>query len=174
MPATVDVVLYEDPLSPWCALAEARIAAAADALGVEVALRHAPFPLAPGSVRVLAALAAAREQGPAREAALRRVLREATLERGLETASAEVLVELAELAGLDRARFTEALGRPSTERAVLATWRTARCRGIGAAPALVIGEAWLVSGTRSADEYAEILQRWLARAPSLPPERTLH
>ena len=42
-------------------------------------------------------------------------------------------------------------------------------RGVDAAPALVVGEEWLVAGPRSVDEYREILERYAqVRHGSLP------
>ena len=211
----IALVLYEDPLSPWCALAERRIAEAAADLGVRVELRHAPYPLraeprlpsrrerrrlaraaqrasqAPGghglrpdlwlsddpplsSIPPLAALAAARRQGRAHEAALRLALREAALVRGLNVARLDVLYELAERCGLDLERFAGAVAAPATERAVLAVWRTARGRGIDSAPALVIGEEWLVVGARRTEMYRSILRRFVSERLGMAPARTFH
>jgi predicted DsbA family dithiol-disulfide isomerase len=210
------LVLYEDPLSPWCLVAERRIAAAL--LELEAAfqpLRHEPFPLriepramsrserdrlaravrraarepeASGvtpdlwlspdpplsSMPVLAALAAARLQGCAREDALRGALREAALFRGVNVARHDVLYEIAERAGLDVGRFAGALSAPQTERRVRERYEEAVGRGVEIAPALVIGEEWLVAGPRSQDEYCDILLRFARVRLGMPPDRTLH
>ncbi len=210
------LVLYEDPLSPWCLVAERRIAAAlqelCDAFG---SLRHEPFPLrvepcalsraerkrlaraarraarepeASGitpdlwlspdpplsSIPPLAALAAARLQGVDQEQVLRGALREAALFRGVNVARRDVLYEIAERAGLDVARFAGALAAPQTERKVRQRYEEAVDRGVEIAPALVIGEEWLVAGPRSTDEYREILVRYARARLALPLDRTLH
>jgi predicted DsbA family dithiol-disulfide isomerase len=212
----ISLVLHEDPLSPWCLVAERRIAAALEDLAFAFTpLRHAPFPLRVepramtkkerrdfvGSVRraarepegrgitpdlwlsldppltsipALTALAAARLQGSAREAALRAALHEAALVRGLNVARADVLLELAEQVGLDLGRFAGALRAPETEKTVRAALDDALDKGIEAAPALVIGDEWLVAGARSTDEYRAILSRYATARLGLPQERTLH
>jgi predicted DsbA family dithiol-disulfide isomerase len=212
----VSLVLYEDPLSPWCLVAEKRITAALHALDdAFLPIVYEPFPLrvephamgraerqrlaravrraarepeASGitpdlwlspdpplsSIPVLAALAAARLQGAAHEGALRDALRQAALFRGVNVARRDVLYELAERAGLDLARFAGALAAPHTERRVRARYEQAVGRGVDVAPALVIGEEWLVAGPRSAGEYREILERYAHARVGLPPGRTLH
>ncbi len=212
----VALVLYEDPLSPWCLVAERRIAAALERVGgAFTPLRHEPFPqrlepravtkterrllarsarraarepeaagttpdlwLSPdaplSSLPALTALAAARLQGLAREAALRAAIREAALVRGLNVGRADVLLELAERAGLDLSRFAGAFAAPATERRVRETLDEARARGIRDAPALVIGEEWLVAGARSVDEYCALFHRYASGRLGLPTVRTLH
>jgi predicted DsbA family dithiol-disulfide isomerase len=210
------VVLYEDPLSPWCLVAERRIVAALEQVGPPFArLRREPFPLrvepvamsraerrafaatarraakepeARGttpelwlspdpplsSMPILAALFAARLQGPAREAALHDAIRDAALVRGVNPARADVLFELAERAGLDLSRFASALAAPGTERRVREGFEEALADGIGGAPALVIGDEWLVAGARSAREYRSILSRYVSERLGVAPLRTLH
>lgn len=210
------LVLYEDPLSPWCLVAERRIRAALEDLhGAFEPLRLEPFPLRPepravseherqrlaraarkaarepeaaaitpdlwlsmdppaSSVPPLAALVAARVQGAAREAALREAMREAALVRGINVSRRDVLYELAHAAGLDVARFACALSAPATERRVVDSLEDALGKGIERAPALVIGEEWLVSGPRSADEYRAVLRRYVASRLGLDVARTVH
>jgi predicted DsbA family dithiol-disulfide isomerase len=212
----VSLVLHEDPLSPWCLVAERRIVAALEHVGGPFTpLQHEPFPtrlephavtrterrllaasarraarepeaarttadlwLSPdpplSSVPALTALAAARLQGHSRAAALRAAIREAALVRGLNVARPDVLLELAERAGLDLSRFAGAFGAPATERGVRDAHEDAQARGIRDAPALVIGEEWLVAGARSVDEYRSVLHRYVAARLGLPPVRTLH
>lgn len=212
----VSLVLYEDPLSPWCLIAERRILAALeDVPGAFTPLRHEPFPtrieprapsraerqrlaraarkaarepeaaavtpelwLSPDppatSVPALTALAAARLQGSPREAALRAAIREASLVRGLNVARPDVLLELAELAGLDLDRFAGALAAPATERRVRDTLDEALERGVRDAPALIIGEEWMLTGLRPAEEYRAVLLHYAAERRGVPPARTLH
>jgi predicted DsbA family dithiol-disulfide isomerase len=214
--ALVSLVLYEDPLSPWCLVAEQRIALAVEDLcGAFGALRLEPFPtrvtpralskaercalartarraarepeasgcipdlwLSPdapvSSVPVLTALCAARLQGPAREGTLRSAVREAALFRGLNVARTDVLLELAELAGLDVAAFATALSAPGTELRVQETLEDALEKGVREVPALVIGDEWLVVGTRRTAEYRSILRRYLASRLGVQAARVVH
>jgi predicted DsbA family dithiol-disulfide isomerase len=210
------LVLYEDPLSPWCLVAERRIRAALeDVAGAYAPLRLEPFPLRPEprapsarerrafaraarraakepeasrttpdlwlsedppltTLPLLTALAAARQQGETREDALRLAIREAGLVRGINVTRTDVLYELAGAAGLDVARFAGALASPSTLRRVKASFEDALDKGIEGAPALVIGEEWLVAGPRSADEYRAVLERYASTRLGVPPRRTVH
>jgi predicted DsbA family dithiol-disulfide isomerase len=212
----VTLILYEDPLSPWCLVAERRILTALeDVEGAFGALQLEPYPtrlepramtkaerralaraarkaarepeaaavtddlwLSPDppltSIPALTALAAARLQGPGREAALRHAIREASLVRGLNVARTDVLLELAERAGLDLHRFAGALAAPATERRVREVHERAFDKGIRGAPALVIGDEWLVTGPRSVDEYRTVLQRYASAKLGLAPLKTLH
>jgi len=212
----IRLVLYEDPLSPWCLVAERRIVAAAEAIGQPYGkLRREPFPLrvepaamsrgerralaaaarraskepeARGvkpdlwlstdpplsSMPVLTALFAARLQGEAREAALLDALREAALVRSVNVTRPDVLLELAERAGVHLGRFCSALAAPATERRVRETFEDQVASGIGGAPALVIGDEWLVAGARGAEEYHSILHRYASERLGLAPLRTLH
>jgi predicted DsbA family dithiol-disulfide isomerase len=212
----VSLVLYEDPLSPWCLVAERRIRAALDEIvAAYLPLRIEPFPMrceprAPSTrerrafartarraakepeaahtrpdlwlspdaplstIPALTALAAARLQGPAREDALRDAIREAALVRGINVTRTDVLYELAEAAGLDVARFVGALCAPATEQSVHDAFEDAIERGIVDAPALVIGDEWLIAGTRPADEYRAVLRRYASARLGLPPLRTVH
>jgi len=210
------LVLYEDPLSPWCAVAEWRVTAAAEELpGAFRPLRLEPFPtrltpralsktdrclfaraarraarepelsgsipdlwLSPdpplSSLPVLTALCAARLQGPSREVALRAAIRQAALYRGLNVARTDVLLELAELCGLDLARFAAALASPATQQRVEQTLCEALERGVREVPALVIGEEWLVVGARPTEVYRSILRRYLSARVGPSAVRTVH
>jgi predicted DsbA family dithiol-disulfide isomerase len=211
----VSLVLYEDPLSPWCFVAEQRIRAALEEVGFAYDLRIEPFPLreepraptqserralartarraarepeaahttpdlwlspdAPHTtVPALTALAAARLQGGTREDALRAAMREAALVRGINVTRTDVLYELAHAAGLDVSRFALALAAPATERRVRGAFEEALERGIEHAPALVIGDEWLVVGPRSAEEYRGVLRRYVAAKLGIPPAHTVH
>lgn len=126
------------------------------------------------SIPALRALAAARLQGPTREAALRVAIREAALVRGINVARSDVLLELADRAHLDVAKFAAALLAPSTEQRILDALDDARDKGVREAPALVIADEWLVTGIRSTDDYRAVLRRYVSARLGLPPVRTLH
>jgi predicted DsbA family dithiol-disulfide isomerase len=208
-------VLYEDPLSPWCLVAERRILMAMEDLAGAFTLRLEPFPTrvepramskterqafariarraakepeAAGttadlwlsgdppltSLPALTALAAARLQGTTRENALRAALREAALVRGLNVARTDVLLELAERAGLDLGRFAGALFAPATAARVREALEEAQDKGVREAPALVIADEWLVAGIRKTEDYRSVLRRYVSSRLGLPPVRTLH
>jgi predicted DsbA family dithiol-disulfide isomerase len=214
--AAVSLVLYEDPLSPWCLVAEQRVAAAcADLAGAFGPLRLEPFPtrvtpraltrterrelaraarraarepeasgcipdlwLSPdpplSSVPVLAALAAARLQGATREAAFRSAVRQAAFHRGLNVSRTDVLLELADRAGLDLATFAAALTSPSAELHVHRALEAALERGVAEVPSLVIGDEWLVVGARRTAEYRSILRRYAAERLGGQALRVVH
>jgi predicted DsbA family dithiol-disulfide isomerase len=126
------------------------------------------------SLPVLTALAAARVQGVAREDALRGAIREAALVRGINVARSDVLYELAQAAGLDVPRFVAALAARATEQRVRDSFERAVDKGIERAPALVIGDEWLVAGPRSQDEYRAVLRRYVSARLGLTGRRTVH
>jgi predicted DsbA family dithiol-disulfide isomerase len=213
----VSLVLYEDPICPWCLVAERRITTALEDVGPAPfgPLRLEPFPIRPEpraltrtdrralaaaarraakepeakgtgpdlwlspdppltSLPALRALAAARLQGATREAALRGAIREAALVRGLNVSRTDVLLELAEWTKLDLGRFGTALAAPATEQRVLDSLAEADDKGIKSAPALVIGDEWLVSGPRAIEDYRAVLRRYASARLGVAPERTLH
>lgn len=208
-------MLYEDPLSPWCLVAERRVRAALEELQGTYALRLEPFPLraepralsagerralvraarkaarepeAAGTtpelwlgrdpphstMPALAALVAARLQGSAREDALRAALRDAALVRGIDATRRDVLLELATAAGLDVARFDTALSARATEQRVLESFDEALGKGIETAPALVVGDEWLVAGPRTTEEYLSVLRRYAASRLGRRNVRVVH
>jgi predicted DsbA family dithiol-disulfide isomerase len=57
---------------------------------------------------------------------------------------------------------------------VRARYEEAVDRGVEVAPALVVGEEWLVAGPRSVDEYREILERYAQVRHGVPMARVLH
>jgi predicted DsbA family dithiol-disulfide isomerase len=126
------------------------------------------------SAPALLAIAAARLQGPAAARALRAALREAALVTGLDVSRHDIIIEVASRIGLDLARFVPAFQAPATERALLDDIYAAWELGIESGPALVIGEAWLVSGLRPLEEYRTLLKRYLARRAWPRVEHTLH
>jgi predicted DsbA family dithiol-disulfide isomerase len=212
----VSLVLYEDPLSPWCLVAERRIRAALEDVPAAFApLRLEPFPLrsepraltagerreyvraarkaarepeAAGTcadlwlsddpplstLPALAAIEAARLQGPCRETAFRAAVRDAALVRGINATRRDVLHEIAAAAGLDGARFAGALSAPATEKRVLESYEEALGKGIEAAPALVVGDEWLVAGPRELEDYRAVLRRYAAARLGLPAVRIVH
>jgi predicted DsbA family dithiol-disulfide isomerase len=151
-----------------------RAAREKDAPPLSSDLWSSPSPPASGAP-ALVAVAAAQLQGAIQARALRDALRDAALVRGLDVSRTDVIVELASRDPmLDLARFVSALRAPGTERQVRAAFDDALDKGIESAPALVVGDEWLVGGVRSAAEYHDILQRYLNMRAGVPTERTVH
>jgi predicted DsbA family dithiol-disulfide isomerase len=122
----------------------------------------------------LAALEAARLQGASRETAFREAVRNAALVRGINATRRDVLYEIAAAAGLDVARFAGALSAPATEKRVLESYEEALGKGIESAPALVIGDEWLVAGPRELEDYRAVLRRYAAARLGLQGLRVVH
>ena len=140
------------PRAPRDVARRARAARPLDAQGREGARgegRHGG-PLAVGgsaasSIPPLAALLAARLQGVAREEALRTALRQAALFRGVNVSRSDVV--RARRARRPRPLALRRRARDALDRArVRARYEEAVDRGVDAAPALVVGEEWLVAG----------------------------
>jgi predicted DsbA family dithiol-disulfide isomerase len=126
------------------------------------------------SAPALVALAAARLQGDAAEAALRSALREAALVSGIDVTRSDIIVEVAARVGLDLSRFVPAFQAPGTERAVREQIRSALERNVVSSPALVIADEWLVSGLRSLRHYRLILKRYAVKRAGAHAEHVMH
>jgi predicted DsbA family dithiol-disulfide isomerase len=210
------LVLYEDPLWPWCLVAERRIRAALEHVQGDFApLQLEPFPLRPEArvpsrselralaraarsaarepeaagttpdlwlsrdpplttIPVLTAIAAARQQGAESETAMRAAIRQAGLVRGINVTRKDVLYELAEAAGLDLSRFAGTFASPATERRVREAFEDAVDKGVEGAPALVIGDEWLIVGPRTESEYRNVLRRYATARLGVSQQRTVH
>lgn len=144
-----------------------------DAKDFSPALWLAPDPPT-SSYPPLAALAAARAQGPAAETRLRLALRKAAFVRGLNISRRDVILEVADAAGLDPAKLAVGLSSTAVERSVAEEHEAAMEENIDAIPAIVIGDEWLVTGCRDLDEYREILQKYLAARAGPSAARLLH
>ena len=129
------------------------------------------------SMEPLAALEAARLQGEPARLELQMRLRHAALEQGLNVTRTDIVLELAERAGLQMNRFTAAFGSSQTRRLIREEYRLARGKGVRRVPTLVIANRWMISGVRETGEYRELLLACVgklehARTPSL--ERVVH
>ena len=107
------------------------------------------------SVPALAALEAARLQGPEAYLALSTSLKRAAIEQGINVSRTDVIYEIASRTGLQMNRFSAAFASPSTHRLIHEEHRLATERGVKGAPTLVIAGRWMVSGLRDAAEYRE-------------------
>ncbi|MBF5046307.1 DsbA family protein [Simulacricoccus sp. 17bor-14] len=107
------------------------------------------------SVPALAALEAARLQGPTARALLARAMQRAALEQGVNVTRNDVIFELASRVGLSMNAFAAAFASPQTRQLVMDEHRLAAGRGVRGVPTLVIGGRWMVCGLREVSEYRE-------------------
>lgn len=129
------------------------------------------------SMPALAALEAAKLQGPELRTALARSLQRAALEQGINVNRPDVVFELASRLGLDMNRFAAAYQSPATGRLILEEHRIAAERGVRGVPTLVIGGRWMLSGLKEVSEYREHLLRCIdkhERSDSGGESRLLH
>jgi predicted DsbA family dithiol-disulfide isomerase len=125
----------------------------------------------------LAALEAARLQGPQARAYLARAMQRAALEQGVNVARTDVVFELASRVGLAMNDFSAAFNSEETRRLILDEHRLASSRGVRGVPTLVIGGRWMICGLRDVAEYREHILRCLGKlaAPrSGSSERLVH
>ncbi len=107
------------------------------------------------SVPALAALEAARLQGPTARAYLARAMQHAALEQGVNVTRTDVIFELASRVGLNMGPFSAAYHSENTRKLILDEHQLAASRGVRGVPTLVIGGRGMVCGLRDAAEYRE-------------------
>ena len=125
----------------------------------------------------LAALEAARLQGPQARAYLARAMQRAALEQGVNVARTDVVFELASRVGLAMNDFSAAFHSEETRRLILDEHRMASARGVRGVPTLVISGRWMMCGLRDVAEYRENILTCMGKlaAPrSGSPERIVH
>jgi predicted DsbA family dithiol-disulfide isomerase len=98
----------------------------------------------------------ARESG--RQKALKLALFESYFTDGLDPSDPEVLVAAAEKAGLDPAAAREVLDSGRYAQAVRDAERVWQSRGIGAVPAVVIDDKYLISGGQPPEAFEKALR----------------
>ncbi|WP_163787146.1 DsbA family oxidoreductase [Myxococcus vastator] len=129
------------------------------------------------SVPALAALEAARLQGPQARAFLARAMQRAALEQGVNVSRSDVVFELASRVGLAMDEFSAAFRSEETRRLILDEHQDATHRGVRGVPTLVIGGRWMLCGLRELTEYREHILACLGKV-SVPrsgsPERVVH
>ncbi len=126
------------------------------------------------SILPLIAAEAAKLQGVEAQARFVEKVRSAALRSGLNVARRDILLELASASGLDAEQFATALELSTTRRAVERSFRDAYTRGVRALPAVAIGDEWLLTGLKSAEEYREAILRYLRRRSAEGAARVLH
>lgn len=129
------------------------------------------------SIPALAALEAARLQGPTARTHLARAMQRAALEQGVNVTRTDVIYELANRVGLDMGPFSAAYHSEDTRKLILEEHQLAASRGVSGVPTLVIAGRWMVSGLREVTEYREHILSCLGKLPtprSGSSERVVH
>ncbi|HEX8822314.1 MAG TPA: DsbA family protein [Archangium sp.] len=116
------------------------------------------------SIPALAALEAARLQGPSARNHLARAMQRAALEQGVNVTRTDVIFELASRVGLNMGPFSAAFHSDDTRKLILDEHSMAASRGVRGVPTLVIGGRWMVCGLRDAAEYREHILTCLGKA----------
>jgi predicted DsbA family dithiol-disulfide isomerase len=118
------------------------------------------------SIPALAALEAARLQGPTARAYLARAMQRAALEQGVNVTRTDVIFELANRVGLDMGPFSAAYNSEDTRKLILDEHQLAASRGVRGVPTLVIAGRWMVCGLREVSEYREHILTCLGKLHS--------
>jgi predicted DsbA family dithiol-disulfide isomerase len=126
------------------------------------------------SLPPLVALEAARVQGEGAQRALLKALRMAAFLRGVNIARRDVLLEVAEGAGLDVPRFLRDLDDPRAGEGLQEGLDDAESMGIRGVPAVVIGDEWLMQGCRELSEYRQVIDKYLSERSTAPALRMIH
>lgn len=120
------------------------------------------------SVPALAALEAARLQGPQARAFLSRAMQRVALEQGINVTRTDVIFELAARVGLAMNDFTAAFHSEETRKLILNEHKLAASRGVKGVPTLVIGGRWMVCGLRDVSEYREHILSCMGKLAAAP------
>jgi predicted DsbA family dithiol-disulfide isomerase len=129
------------------------------------------------SVPALAALEAARLQGPSARAYLARAMQHAALEQGVNVTRTDVIFELASRVGLNMGPFSAAYQSENTRKLILDEHQLAVSRGVRGVPTIVIGGRWMVCGLRDVAEYREHILTCIGKLNAPRPgssERMVH
>lgn len=101
-------------------------------------------------------------------------LRTAAFFHGVNITRDDVILEIAEKVGLPLARFSNAYQSETTRRAVRRQHEEALDRGIDSVPTVILGDEWLLAGTRSIADYRSAIRRFVQQQGLLVPERSVH
>ena len=155
------------PPDVWERMQEAlRQSAAAE--GLEVGNR----PKVSNTHRALMAGAYAQEEEPERFAAFHEGLFRAYFAEGNDLGSDEVLLDVAEVAGLEMDAFRSALAEGSHEAVLAETSRLAAELRIASTPTFVFGQRYAAVGAQSAELLAEAIRRVHGEAAGAHPTET--
>lgn len=126
----------------------------------------------------LAALEAARLQGPQARAFMAKAMQRAALEQGVNVSRTDVVFELASRVGLAMNDFSAAFHSEETRRLILDEHRLAASRGVRGVPTVIIGGRWMICGLREVAEYREHILACMGKLatprPGSTSERLVH
>jgi predicted DsbA family dithiol-disulfide isomerase len=126
------------------------------------------------SMPPLIAAEAALLQGAREQEALVARLRTAAFHGGLDITRRDIILETASSVGLNMPRFTAAFDARATARSIEISLRDAIHHGVRAAPAITIGDEWLLTGVRTLEEYREVVLKWMERRSGAHNVRVVH
>jgi predicted DsbA family dithiol-disulfide isomerase len=104
------------------------------------------------------------EYGPVLQAALKEKLFEAQFAKGGDVGDPEQLADLAEQAGMDRARAAAYLASDEGAKEVAAQLAEAREIGVTSVPTYVFEGRWAVSGAQDAETFRAVLDEVAAKS----------
>jgi predicted DsbA family dithiol-disulfide isomerase len=99
------------------------------------------------------------DQGPDAQGRLKVALLKAHFQQRRNVSDREVLLDIAEAQGFDRARAAEALDDEALAMATRLEERRGRENGINSVPSFVVGGKYLIQGAREPGDYAGMLRR---------------
>lgn len=99
------------------------------------------------------------EQGPEAQARLKLALLEAHFQQRRNVSDREVLLDIAEAQGFDRARAAEALDDEALAMATRLEEQRGRESGINSVPSFVVDGKYLIQGAREPADYAGMLRQ---------------
>jgi len=99
------------------------------------------------------------ELGPEAQTRLKVALLEAHFQQRRNVSDREVLLDIAEAVGFDRARAAEALADEALAIATRVEEERGRRAGINSVPSFVVDGQYLIQGAREAEDYAQMLRR---------------
>jgi predicted DsbA family dithiol-disulfide isomerase len=104
-----------------------------------------------------------RDHGAEVQVRLKHALFDAHFQARRNVSDPQVLADVAQSVGLDRAEALAAIGDAELDGIVSAGERMARERDISAVPAMVINGKYMVPGAQDPETYASVLRRVVAR-----------
>ena len=99
------------------------------------------------------------DQGPEAQTRLKLALLRAHFQQRRNVSDREILLDLAEGEGFDRARAAEALADEALAIAVRSEEQRGRQAGINSVPSFVVADRYLIQGAREPEDYAGILRQ---------------
>jgi predicted DsbA family dithiol-disulfide isomerase len=97
--------------------------------------------------------------GPEAQTRLKVALLEAHFQQRRNVSDRDVLLDIAEVAGFDRAKAADALADEALAIAVRAEEERGRRAGINSVPSFVVNGRYLIQGAREPGDYAQMLRR---------------